>query len=103
MVVCDRRFQWFSGHQLSMQSVDQQQQPILLGDTQVVQGTADRVTALMAAALAAVLAAVLQRKDSNFALILGAAFLLPALLILGIAYGTGYLDSLYSNTMTNMR
>lgn len=42
-----------------------------------------------------------QRKDSNFGLILAAAFLLPAAVILAVAYGSGYMDSLYTNTMSN--
>lgn len=46
---------------------------------------------------------VLQRSNNTIVLILGASFLLPALVILGVAYGTGYLDNLYSNTMSNMR
>jgi hypothetical protein len=44
-----------------------------------------------------------QRKNGGLALILGASFLLPAVVILAVAYGSGYLDALYSNTMSNMR
>jgi hypothetical protein len=36
-------------------------------------------------------------------LVLGASFLLPALVILGVAWGSGYLDALYTNTMSSMR
>lgn len=42
---------------------------------------------------------VAQRSDNSFILIVGAAFLLPALVILAVAQGSGYLDALYSNTM----
>lgn len=45
------------------------------------------------------MAEVSQRNDSNLAVILFSAFLLPAITILTIAYFSGYLDTLYSNTM----
>eukprot|EP00878_Enallax_costatus_P003043 GHUV01003241.1.p1 GENE.GHUV01003241.1~~GHUV01003241.1.p1 ORF type:complete len:296 (+),score=96.02 GHUV01003241.1:190-1077(+) len=44
-----------------------------------------------------------QRNDQTFAAIMASAFLLPALVILLVAYGTGYLDNLYSDSLTNMR
>lgn len=46
---------------------------------------------------------IMQRSNNTIVLILGASFLLPALVILAVAYGSGYLDALYSNTMSNMR
>jgi hypothetical protein len=45
----------------------------------------------------------MQRNDSRFLLILAGSFLLPALIILGVAYSTGYLDSLYSNSLYTTR
>ncbi|WIA34474.1 hypothetical protein OEZ86_012805 [Tetradesmus obliquus] len=40
-----------------------------------------------------------QRNDSGFLAVLAASFLLPALVILAVAYSTGYLDSMYSNSL----
>lgn len=45
----------------------------------------------------------MQGSNKGIVLILAASFLLPALVILAVAYGSGYLDALYSNTMNNMR
>lgn len=45
----------------------------------------------------------MQGSNNAIVLILAASFLLPALVILAVAYGSGYLDALYSNTLNNMR
>ena len=42
----------------------------------------------------------MQRDNSGFLLATLAAFLLPAIIILAVAYGTGYLDNLYNHTMS---
>uniref|UniRef100_A0A383WG76 PDZ domain-containing protein n=1 Tax=Tetradesmus obliquus TaxID=3088 RepID=A0A383WG76_TETOB len=44
-----------------------------------------------------------QRNDSGFLAVLAASFLLPALVILAVAYSTGYLDSMYSNSLYTAR
>ncbi|KAF6260043.1 hypothetical protein COO60DRAFT_1700504 [Scenedesmus sp. NREL 46B-D3] len=44
-----------------------------------------------------------QRNDSRFLLVLAGSFLLPALVILAVAYSTGYLDSLYANSLYTTR
>jgi hypothetical protein len=42
----------------------------------------------------------MERDDTGFFLAVGAAFLLPALAILVVAYATGYLDRLYDLTLS---
>lgn len=48
------------------------------------------------------LSVVSERNDAPFFAMLAAAFLLPAAVILGIAFSTGYLDQLYSNTLSSL-
>lgn len=45
-------------------------------------------------------AALAQRNDFPLLLTLTAVFVAPALIILAIAYGSGYLDNLYSSSLT---
>jgi hypothetical protein len=44
-----------------------------------------------------------QRNDSGFLAILAGSFLLPALVILAVAYFSGYLDNLYTNSLYTTR
>lgn len=44
-----------------------------------------------------------QRNHTSLVLIVGASVLLPALVILGVAWGSGYMSHLYSNTMSSLR
>lgn len=41
-----------------------------------------------------------QRNDGPFFAGLFAAFLLPAAVILAVAYSSGYMDALYTNTLS---
>ncbi len=43
----------------------------------------------------------MERDDTGFFLAVGAIFILPAFVILAVAYFTGYLDNLYTVTLSN--
>eukprot|EP00775_Hariotina_reticulata_P013100 gene13099-13228_t len=44
-----------------------------------------------------------ERDDNGFLAVVAASFVLPALIILLVAYSTGYLDNLYSTSLSNFR
>jgi hypothetical protein len=44
-----------------------------------------------------------QRNDNGFLAVVAASFILPAVIILLVAYSTGYLDNLYTNSLSNFR
>jgi hypothetical protein len=43
----------------------------------------------------------MERDDTGFFLVVGAFFLLPALIILAVAYFSGYLDNMYSVSLSS--